>query len=123
MIVGVPRELKQDEYRVGLLPVGVELLVRDGHTVLLEAAAYGRCLLAADIPENKAPLGNCAIYFTMDSLDELKAQIQRCLRQADTRRDYGRMARMRARELSVSSQVDQMEGLYGQVLRRNVRVN
>ncbi len=39
MIVGVPRELKQDEYRVGLLPVGVELLVRDGHTVLTEIAA------------------------------------------------------------------------------------
>ena len=39
MIVGVPRELKQDEYRVGLLPVGAELLVRDGHTVLMEVAA------------------------------------------------------------------------------------
>ena len=39
MIVGVPRELKQDEYRVGLLPVGAELLVRDGHTVLTQTAA------------------------------------------------------------------------------------
>jgi len=39
MIVGVLREVKSDEYRVGLLPVGAELLVRDGHTVLVEAAA------------------------------------------------------------------------------------
>jgi alanine dehydrogenase len=39
MIVGVPREVKADEYRVGVLPVGVELLVRDGHTVLVERAA------------------------------------------------------------------------------------
>ncbi|MDH5566819.1 MAG: alanine dehydrogenase, partial [Myxococcales bacterium] len=39
MIVGVPREVKQDEYRVGLLPVGAELLVRDGHTVLVEVGA------------------------------------------------------------------------------------
>jgi alanine dehydrogenase len=38
MIVGVPREVKQDEYRVGLLPVGAELLVRDGHTVLVETS-------------------------------------------------------------------------------------
>jgi alanine dehydrogenase len=38
MIVGVPREVKSDEYRVGLLPVGAELLVRDGHTVLVEAS-------------------------------------------------------------------------------------
>ena len=39
MIVGVPREIKRDEYRVGLLPVGVEELVRLGHQVLVEAGA------------------------------------------------------------------------------------
>ncbi|MEN6574711.1 MAG: alanine dehydrogenase [Phycisphaerales bacterium] len=39
MIIGVPKEIKQDEYRVGLLPVGAELLTRDGHTVLLEKEA------------------------------------------------------------------------------------
>lgn len=39
MIVGVPREIKQDEYRVSMLPVGVELLVADGHQVLVEKGA------------------------------------------------------------------------------------
>jgi alanine dehydrogenase len=39
MIVGVPRETKRDEYRVALLPVGAEELVRAGHTVLVEHAA------------------------------------------------------------------------------------
>jgi alanine dehydrogenase len=39
MIVGVPREIKADEYRVGLLPVGAELLTGDGHTVLVERSA------------------------------------------------------------------------------------
>ena len=39
MIVGVPREIKQDEYRVGMLPVGVEELVRRGHEVIVEAGA------------------------------------------------------------------------------------
>jgi alanine dehydrogenase len=39
MIVGVPKEVKKDEYRVGLLPVGAELLARDGHTVLVEKEA------------------------------------------------------------------------------------
>ena len=39
MKVGVLREVKSDEYRVGLLPVGAELLVRDGHTVFVETAA------------------------------------------------------------------------------------
>ncbi len=39
MIVGVPKEIKRDEYRVGLLPVGVEELTRRGHQVLVEAGA------------------------------------------------------------------------------------
>ena len=39
MIVGVPREIKKDEYRVGILPVGVEELVRRGHRVLIEPGA------------------------------------------------------------------------------------
>ena len=39
MIVGVPKEIKLDEYRVAMLPVGVEELVRRGHQVLVEAGA------------------------------------------------------------------------------------
>jgi alanine dehydrogenase len=39
MIIGVPRETKKDEYRVGMLPVGCHLLVEDGHTVLVEKGA------------------------------------------------------------------------------------
>ncbi len=39
MIIGVPKEVKADEYRVGLLPVGAELLTGDGHRVLIEQTA------------------------------------------------------------------------------------
>ena len=39
MIVGVPKEIKQDEYRVAMLPVGVEELLRRGHQVLIEVGA------------------------------------------------------------------------------------
>ncbi|MBW8000767.1 MAG: alanine dehydrogenase [Planctomycetes bacterium] len=39
MIIGVPREIKSDEYRVALLPVGAELLTKDGHSVLIEKGA------------------------------------------------------------------------------------
>ena len=39
MIIGVPKEIKSDEYRVAILPVGAEELVRSGHTVLIEAGA------------------------------------------------------------------------------------
>lgn len=36
MILGVPKEIKQHEYRAGILPVGVEELTRAGHTVLIQ---------------------------------------------------------------------------------------
>ncbi len=39
MIVGVPREIKKDEYRVAILPVGVEEFRRAGHRVLVEEGA------------------------------------------------------------------------------------
>lgn len=39
MTIGVPREVKTDEYRVGLLPVGADLLTRAGHRVLIERQA------------------------------------------------------------------------------------
>src|SRR5438105_6295982 len=39
MIVGVPKEIKTDEYRVAMIPVGVEELTRAGHKVLIQAGA------------------------------------------------------------------------------------
>jgi alanine dehydrogenase len=39
MIVGVPKETKKDEYRVSMLPVGIEELVRAGHRVLVQRSA------------------------------------------------------------------------------------
>ena len=39
MIVGVPKEIKEQEYRVALLPSGAYQLIRRGHTVLVERGA------------------------------------------------------------------------------------
>ena len=39
MIVGVPKEIKTDEYRVAMIPVGVEELTRAGHRVLIQGGA------------------------------------------------------------------------------------
>jgi alanine dehydrogenase len=38
-VVGVPKEIKTDEYRVAMIPVGVEELTRAGHKVLIQAGA------------------------------------------------------------------------------------
>jgi alanine dehydrogenase len=39
MIIGVPKEIKNHEYRVGMVPAGVRVLVMDGHQVLIQAGA------------------------------------------------------------------------------------
>ena len=39
MIVGVPKEVKLDEYRVAMMPVGADVLVRGGHQVLIQTGA------------------------------------------------------------------------------------
>jgi alanine dehydrogenase len=39
MRVGVPKEIKPDEYRVAMMPVGVELMVKNGHQVFVETNA------------------------------------------------------------------------------------
>ncbi|MFQ5705928.1 MAG: alanine dehydrogenase [bacterium] len=39
MIIGIPKEIKPNENRVSLIPVGVELLRTNGHTVLVEKGA------------------------------------------------------------------------------------
>ncbi|AKT36414.1 alanine dehydrogenase [Chondromyces crocatus] len=39
MLIGVPKEIKTREYRVGMTPAGVRALVDNGHRVLVETAA------------------------------------------------------------------------------------
>jgi alanine dehydrogenase len=39
MIVGVPTEVKPDEYRVAITPAGVREMAEHGHLVLIEAGA------------------------------------------------------------------------------------
>jgi alanine dehydrogenase len=63
MIVGVPKEVKTDEFRVAMTPVGVEELTRAGHTVLIETGSgqgsgisdeqYAQCG-AAIVPDGSA---------------------------------------------------------------------
>ncbi|MFO0914964.1 MAG: alanine dehydrogenase [Pirellulales bacterium] len=60
MIVGVPREVKRDEYRVAMLPVGAEELVRRGHTVLIESGAG----LGSGLPDDEYAQAGARIVAT-----------------------------------------------------------
>ncbi len=39
MVIGVPKEIKRNEYRVGMVPAGVQDLVREGHKVYIQKTA------------------------------------------------------------------------------------
>jgi len=57
MIVGVPTEIKADEYRVAIVPVGVELLVAAGNRVLIQqGAGVGSGVSDADYVEHGAEI-------------------------------------------------------------------
>ncbi|MFN2477362.1 MAG: alanine dehydrogenase [Chthoniobacterales bacterium] len=43
MIIGVPKEIKEQEHRVGLLPSTANTLTRRGHTVLVQKSAGAGC--------------------------------------------------------------------------------
>ncbi len=62
MIIGVPKEIKADEYRVALTPAGVEQLRRAGHRVIIErGAGVGSGLADADYEAYEAELAASAV--------------------------------------------------------------
>ena len=75
MIVGVPKETKRDEYRVAMLPVGVEELVRSGHQVLVQrTAGSGSGLLDEDYAACGATLVDSAeeVFAAADMVVKVK---------------------------------------------------
>jgi alanine dehydrogenase len=57
LTIGVPNELKTDEYRVAMIPVGVEELTRSGHKVLLQSGAgHGSGITDEKYAENGAEI-------------------------------------------------------------------
>jgi len=75
MLIGVPREIKRDEYRVAMLPVGVEELTQAGHQVLIErGAGIGSGLADAEYAEVGARIVDspAEIYARADLIVKVK---------------------------------------------------
>ena len=70
MLIGVPKEIKVHEYRVGLVPAAVRELVESGHTVLVESgAANGIGFSDADYQRVGAKIAaNAAAVFEQSDL-------------------------------------------------------
>jgi alanine dehydrogenase len=84
MNVGVPREIKSDEYRIALTPAGALELARGGHSVLIEqGAGEGSAFRDADYESVGARIG---------SVDEVWAESELVLKVKEPLPDeYGRL--------------------------------
>lgn len=75
MIIGVPKEIKEHEYRVALLPSGVKPLVQHGHTVLVQKrAGLGADLQDSDYTDMGAELADAPedIFARADMIMKVK---------------------------------------------------
>ena len=52
MLIGVPKEIKAQEFRVGMTPAGVREVVSAGHAVLIESGAGNAISLSDDLYRN-----------------------------------------------------------------------
>src|ERR1700730_8400764 len=64
MKVGIPREIKNHEYRVAITPAGVLELVRGGHQVVIEAGAGD----GSSIPDEDFTTAGAKILPTADDV-------------------------------------------------------
>src|SRR3990167_7391372 len=75
MKIGVPKEIKTDEYRVGLTPFGVHELVVSGHEVMVEHnAGFAINFFDENYIEAGAKIASCAaeIFSTADMIVKVK---------------------------------------------------
>ncbi len=64
MIIAVPKERRPFEYRVGLSPAGVEMLIKDGHTVYVEHDAG----LGAGFADQEFELAGARIAYSVEEV-------------------------------------------------------
>lgn len=75
MIIGVPKEIMDNETRVGIVPVGVETLKQDGHQVMIErGAGLGSNIQDAEYKRTGAEIVSSAneVYKHADTIMKIK---------------------------------------------------
>ena len=78
MLIGVPKEIKANENRVALLPVGASTLIKNGHKVVVETnAGAGSGFSDADYKAVGAEIANSAkeVYSSSEMIMKVKEPI------------------------------------------------
>ena len=76
VLVGVPKEVKNHEYRVAITPIGVHELVQRGHQVLVEKSAG----LGSSISDEEYAAAGARIVDSADSADEVWGSVEMVLK-------------------------------------------
>lgn len=84
------------------------------HPALVEAMAYGNCIVANDVPEHREVLGDAGSYYGKNNFDQLSEVINELLRDPSAIQIYRRKATERARELY---SWDKITTLYEELIR------
>lgn len=66
------------------------------HPALVEAMAYGNCVLANDVPEHREVLENCGLYYRRNDFDHLSELIERVVKDRSLSERLGTEAQQRA---------------------------
>ncbi len=78
MIIGIPKEIKNNENRVAITPAGVQALVKSGHSVLIEeAAGLGSGIADAEYADAGAEIvqSNVEVYKRAETIVKVKEPI------------------------------------------------
>lgn len=68
------------------------------HPALVEAMAYGNCIIANDTPEHREVLSDCGTYYPFNDFHALAVLLRECVLAPETAETFGRRAAARARE-------------------------
>jgi glycosyltransferase involved in cell wall biosynthesis len=92
----------------------VHPLLADGTSpALLQAMAYGNCIVASDLPETMAVLGDAGVSFKAGDSDELAQKLEKLLENQKLVHQYREKARLRVEEkFSWKKVTDQHEAIY-----------
>ena len=68
------------------------------HPALIEAMAYGNCVIANDTPENREVLGSTGLFYRKNDADDLAQKIGESAGSQQLRSDFGSKAKARAEQ-------------------------
>jgi len=66
------------------------------HPALVEAMAYGNCVVANDVPEHREVVQDCGVYYEKNSVSDLSKQLNMLVANNDLARSLGARAAARA---------------------------